>query len=89
MDDRVLLNFIGIDDIPQKYPARNILYKDKLITHTYLLTLQRFGITNLDEALKNNENLLLIGQPIPALGEFSKPLEGFKCIEPRRIISRK
>lgn len=90
-DDAFPLNYFYIWNTPKQYPAANLLYKDRLITHTYLQTLKRFGITNLQEALLNNKNVFLVGTALPALeknaepAQLSPPFPVFKCMEVRQL----
>jgi hypothetical protein len=90
-DDAFPLNFFYIWNTPRQYPAANLLYKDRLITHTYLQTLKRFDITNLEDALVNNKKVLLPGKALPALEKgkqaatLSAPLPGFQCLKVRQL----
>lgn len=90
-DDAFPLNYFYIWNTPRQYPAANLLYKDRLITHTYLQTLKRFDITNLEDALVNNKKVLLLGRALPALEKgkqvatLSALLPGFRCLELRQL----
>jgi hypothetical protein len=90
-DDTFPVNYFYIWNTPGQYPAANILYKDRLITHTYLQTLKKYGITNLDEAMLHNEKVLLVGSILPALenvkqAKLSDPLPPFRCLQVRRLM---
>ena len=91
-DDAFLLHYFYIWNTPKQFPARNLLYKDRLITHTYLQTLSRFGITNLDSALLYNKNVFLVGGVLPALEKkekavkLSAPDPQYNCLQVRRLI---
>ena len=90
-DDAFPLNYFYIWNTPKQYPAANLLYKDRLITHTYLQTLKRFGVTNLQEALLNNKNVFLLGTALPAVekraepAQLSPPFPVFRCMEVRQL----
>jgi hypothetical protein len=90
-DDAFPLNYFYIWNTPKEYPAANLLYKDRLITHTYLQTLKRFRITNLQEALLNNKKVFLLGTALPALeksaepAQLSPPFPVFRCMEVRQL----
>lgn len=90
-DDAFPLNYFYIWNTPKQYPAANLLYKDRLITHTYLQTLQRFNISNLEEALVNNKNVFLLGKSLPALEKgklpamLSEPFPAYRCLEVRQL----
>lgn len=91
-DDAFLLHYFYIWNTPAQFPAINLLYKDRLITHTYLQTLSRFGITNLDSALLYNKNVFLVGVPLPALEKKEKAIKlaapdpQYNCLQVRRLI---
>jgi hypothetical protein len=90
-DDVFPLNYFYIWNTPNQYPAANLLYKDRLITHTYLQTLKRFGIRDLHDALLNNKNVFLLGAALPALEKcqepavLSKRFLVYKCLEVRQL----
>ncbi|MBL7748093.1 MAG: hypothetical protein JNM19_11730 [Chitinophagaceae bacterium] len=90
-DDAFPLNYFYIWNTPKDYPAANLLYKDRLITHSYFNTLNRFSITNLEEALVNNKKVLLVGKNLPALengkqpARLSAPFPVYKCLEVRQL----
>lgn len=90
-DDAFPLNYFYIWNLPTKYPAANLLYKDRLITFTYFKTLKRFGITNLEEALISNKNVFLLGNSLPALENrkypavLSAPFKQYQCLEVRQL----
>lgn len=90
-DDSFPLGYASIWDRPQQYPAANLLYKDRLITHTYLQTLKRKGISNLDSALLYNKNVFLLGAALPALtvkyqpAVLTGPFTVFHCLEVRQL----
>ncbi len=93
-DDAFPLNYFYIWNVPGRYPATNLLYKDRLITFTYFKTLKRFGITNFEEALINNKNVFLLGSALPTLekGKYpavlSAPLKEYQCLEVRQLNKR-
>ena len=66
-DDMFPLGWIGVWDDPKDYPVYNLIYKDRLITHTYLTTLQKFGIRDFKQALLHDKRIYLIGKPIPGM----------------------
>jgi hypothetical protein len=74
-------------DNPQDYPARNILFKERLLTRTYLYTLDRYGVKNLREALSTGPDVYMWGKPLPALFRgypeqvFVQKVEGYNCLE--------
>jgi hypothetical protein len=90
-DDSFPLNYFYVWNTPQQYSASNLLYKDRLITHTYLQTLQRFNSISLEEALVNNSNVLLVGRALPALEKvfqhtkLTDPVPGYSCLEVRQL----
>ncbi len=91
-DDNFPLGWIGVWDDPKEYPAYNLIYKDRLITHTYLNTLQRFGIRNLHQALLQDNRIYLLGDSIPGTGKvfpgkkLSAPAGEMVCLLTRRLI---
>ncbi len=90
-DDAFPLNYFYIWNTPKDYPAANLLYKDRLITHSYFNTLKRFSITNLEEALVNNKKVFLVGRALPALekgkepARLSGPFPVYKCLDVRQL----
>jgi hypothetical protein len=81
------LGYFYIWNVPAQYPVKNLLYKDRLITHTYLQTLARFKITNLQEAIVNNKNVFILGNPLPAVLSYTDslktegPFQEYHCME--------
>ena len=69
-------------DLPRNYPATNVLYKERLITHTYLKTLTRFGIHDLNQAIQTDNRILFIGNPSGLFNRMtaSGPLPDFRCL---------
>jgi len=91
-DDAFPLGYVSARETPQQYPAKNLLYKDRLITHTYLQTLQRLGIANLNEALLHHPSVLLLGKKLPALekkykAHLTDTLASYGCLEVRQLRS--
>lgn len=90
-DDSFPLGYFYIWDVPEQYPVTNLLYKDRLLTHTYLQTLNRYGIKDLDKALAEDKRILLLGGKLPSLekviigSKLSERNPAFKCIEVRRL----
>lgn len=87
------LDYFYVWDVPGKFPVTNLLYKDRLLTHTYPATLKRMGIDDFTKALHTNKNIYLLGPPLPALlkketGEsFTDKLPGFGCLEVRQFLT--
>jgi len=90
-DDSFPLGYFYIWDVPEQYPVTNLLYKDRLLTHTYLQTLNRYGIKDLNKALAEDKRILLLGGKLPSLekviigSKLSERNPAFKCIEVRRL----
>lgn len=90
-DDSFPLGYFYIWDVPEQYPVTNLLYKDRLLTHTYLQTLNRYGIKDLNEALAADKRILLLGRKLPSLEKviigrkLSESIPAFKCMEVRRL----
>ncbi len=90
-DDSFPLGYFYIWNEPRQYPVQNLLYKDRLLTHTYRQTLHRFGITNLNDAMVNNDSVFLLGPALPALAKsigqahLSDTIPGYHCFEVRRL----
>jgi hypothetical protein len=87
-DDSFPLGYFYIWDLPAKYPAHNLLYKDRLLTHTWVETIKRFGITDLRDAMLHNDNVFLLGPVLPALEKGAKTsdkIPGYQCLEVRKL----
>lgn len=90
-DDSFPLGYFYIWDVPEQYPVTNLLYKDRLLTHTYLQTLNRYGIKDLNKALAEDKRILLLGRKLPSLekviigSKLSERNPAFKCMEVRRL----
>ena len=90
-DDSFPLGYFYIWDVPEQYPVTNLLYKDRLLTHTYLQTLNRYGIKDLNKALAEDKRILLLGGKLPSLekviigSKLSERNPAFKCMEVRRL----
>jgi hypothetical protein len=88
------INYFDIWYLPSDYPASNVLYKERMLTHSYFNTLKRFGAQNLDDAIRQNRNVYLLGSPLPALlvkdsvHEYSPRLTNFHCLEVRQLLQR-
>lgn len=86
-DDAFPISYFYIWFTPAQYPAANLLYKDRLITHTYLQTLSRFSIHSLTGALIKDPRVYLLGRKLPALEatpdsvKLYGPLPGYPCLE--------
>lgn len=90
-DDSFPLGYFYIWDVPEQYPVTNLLYKDRLLTHTYIQTLNRYGIKDLNKALAEDKRVLLLGGKLPSLekviidSKLSERNPAFKCMEVRRL----
>jgi hypothetical protein len=86
-DDAFPISYFPIWVTPAQYPATNLLYKDRLITHTYLQTLRRYSIHSLNGALIKDPRVYLLGRKLPVLetspdsAKLYGPLPGYQCLE--------
>lgn len=69
-DDTTPLSFFYIWDSPSKYALYNFIYKDRIIHQAYIPTLQRFGITDIMQAIYQNPNVFLLGRDFPELKKY-------------------
>lgn len=90
-DDALPISYFYIWNTPAEYPAGNLLYKDRLITRTYLQTLKRFSITSLHTALRDSQAVYLLGKKLAALENvndstrLTDKLPGYQCLELRQL----
>ena len=90
-DDNFPLGWIGLWDDPKEYPVYNLIYKDRLITHTYLTTIQRFGIRDFQQALLHDKRIYLLGDTIPGSDKIfpgtilSGPIKEMVCLLARQL----
>lgn len=90
-DDMFPLGWIGVWDDPKDYPVYNLIYKDRLITHTYLTTLQKFGIRDFQQAMLHDKRIYLLGDSIPDSNKIfpgtllSEPVKEMVCLLARQL----
>jgi hypothetical protein len=94
-DDRIPMNFFYVWHLPRDFSIVNTVYKDRILTGTYLFTLQRYHITNLVQSIYQDKNVFLAGAAFPELGLYYKkhghpviispPLKEFSCFEVRKV----
>lgn len=90
-DDSFPLGHFYLWDTPLQFPVSNLVYKDRMLTHTYLKTLKRYGVNDLHKALRENTNLRLAGKKLLSLEKIfdgvriSEQMPDFKCMEVRKL----
>lgn len=98
-DDNIPFGSFYIWDSPSKLKARNIIYKDRVITYTYKNTLQQFSITDLMVSIYQNPNVLLLGSDFFELGNYyrdtkninislTENLSGYGCLRVRKVSKK-
>lgn len=90
-DDSFPLGHFYLWDTPLQFPVSNLVYKDRMLTHTYLKTLKRYGVNDLHNALRENTNIRLVGKKLLSLEKIldgvriSQQMPDFKCMEVRKL----
>jgi hypothetical protein len=90
-DDNFPASSFYIWDVPSSYTLSNFIYKDRMITNTYLHTLNRFGISDFDKAIRGDKRIYFVGAELKVLeqvyspAKLSEPLPGFKCTQVRQL----
>lgn len=71
---------------PKRYLLPNLLYKDRIISFTYRHTLERFGIKDLDSAVKYDKRIFFMWRlAIDSGYKISLPLPEFECMDIRKL----
>jgi MFS family permease len=89
--------YLSIWDLPIKYPILNLIYRERFITNSYHLQLQRFGITDLMKEIPVKDNIYLVGEKSSILVEYYKflynqtvqvkKIPGFQYIDAYRVTA--
>lgn len=80
------LDLISVWDHPSRFPARNLIYKDRLLTNMHKSTLEKFGVTSLDSSLRSDTNILLLGYPLMSLEKnAARILTPMGCLQVRKL----
>ena len=96
-DDALPLGFFHIWSLPARNKMTNLIYKDRMLTHTYDSTLLRFGITDIMHSIYENPKVFLTGKEFPELKDYYKRMrqysieissefKEFSCLEVRKIL---
>jgi hypothetical protein len=84
--DILPLSHFHIWDLPARHSLPNVMYKDRMLTFTYPHPLSRFGIRDIDSAVRNDDRVRLVGKPVLDDSVRTGSVDEFKCMDVRAVV---